>query len=727
VVVFCTISLWTGFLTLSGFVFLMGHLTIPHMFNLPLVPVRLIGLLFLGLTAGYLLTNGLRQEPLKIGRWVFPLIPVRLSLWQILLSASDWALAGLILYLFLPSPPNLSYPEFLGVFLLAQFIGLVSTVPGGLGVFETVMLMMLSPVEPSASILAALLLFRAVYYLLPLVLSVTAMVAGEIIQRRAAASKAVHFLGGWVSRLAPHALSFAVFAGGVILLFSAATPAAHGRLLWLKDFVPLPVLELSHFMASLSGVGLIILARGLQRRLDGACVLTLTLLGAGAVFSLLKGLAYEEAVLLTILFIALLHSRRHFYRKSSLLNQRFTPGWAAALTLVMAASSGLVLFAFRHVEYTHDLWWQFAFAEDAPRSLRAMVGAFSVILFFALAKLLTPAPVKPQLPNKADLEYARGIVEKSTGTTGYLAFLEDKALLFNRMRTAFIMYGVERRSWVAMGDPVGPAAEHQELIWQFRELTDRYDGWPVFYQIREENIPLYVDLGLALLKLGEEGIVRLADFSLADGKRAELRRTLHKFDRLGYTFDIVPMAQVPLLAPELRAISDGWLARKHTREKGFSLGFFKEEYLALFPAAIVRREDRIIAFANVISSAEKQELSLDLMRHDPEAPNGTMDFLFAKLMLWGKEAGYQRFNLGMAPLSGIEGYQVAPLMGRLEAFLYRHGEHFYNFQGLREYKDKFGPQWEPRYLASPGGLSLPLVIADIAALISGGLKGVVLK
>jgi len=278
-----------------------------------------------------------------------------------------------------------------------------------------------------------------------------------------------------------------------------------------------------------------------------------------------------------------------------------------------------------------------------------------------------------------------------------------------------------------MGDPVGPASEHEELIWQFRELTDRYDGWPVFYQIHEENIPIYVDLGLTLLKLGEEGAVPLADFSIADGKKSELRRTLHKFDRQGFTFEIIPKSHVPSLLQEFRTISDAWLAEKHVREKGFSLGFFKEEYLTLFPAAIVRGENRIIAFANVLSGGEKRELSIDLMRHYPDAPNGTMDYLFTRLMLWGKEAGYQRFNLGMAPLAGMCDNDLAPFMSRLEAFLYRHGEHFYNFQGLRDYKDKFGPQWQPRYLASPGGLSLPLVITDVAALISRGLRGVLLK
>jgi phosphatidylglycerol lysyltransferase len=102
-----------------------------------------------------------------------------------------------------------------------------------------------------------------------------------------------------------------------------------------------------------------------------------------------------------------------------------------------------------------------------------------------------------------------------------------------------------------------------------------------------------------------------------------------------------------------------------------------------------------------------------------------MDALFLELMLWGREQGYRWFNLGMAPLSGLEERTLAPPWNRAGAWIFRHGEHFYNFQGLRRYKEKFDPVWEPRYLACPGGLALPRVLADIAALIAGGLRGVV--
>jgi phosphatidylglycerol lysyltransferase len=179
--------------------------------------------------------------------------------------------------------------------------------------------------------------------------------------------------------------------------------------------------------------------------------------------------------------------------------------------------------------------------------------------------------------------------------------------------------------------------------------------------------------------------------------------------------------------PEMRSVSDAWLIDKHTSEKGFSLGLFQEDYLQHFPVGIVRIEGKMVAFANLWPGADRQELSVDLMRHSQDAPSGIMDFLFVKLLLWGKQEGYQWFNLGMAPLSGIENSPFTPLWNRLGSFLYGHGEFFYNFQGIRQYKDKFQPDWHPKYLVSPGGLALPQILTNLTSLIAGGLKGVLSK
>ena len=169
------------------------------------------------------------------------------------------------------------------------------------------------------------------------------------------------------------------------------------------------------------------------------------------------------------------------------------------------------------------------------------------------------------------------------------------------------------------------------------------------------------------------------------------------------------------------------MAKKNTREKKFSLGSFEPEYIRKMPAALITQQDKIVAFANIWQGANKEELSVDLMRYMPDSPEGVMDYMFTELLLWGKSEGYKWFNFGTAPMSGMEDRQFAPLWSQAGAFLFRHGEHFYNFQGLHEYKDKFAPVWQPKYIACPRGLMLPRILANVAALVSGNIKGVVAK
>ncbi len=276
-----------------------------------------------------------------------------------------------------------------------------------------------------------------------------------------------------------------------------------------------------------------------------------------------------------------------------------------------------------------------------------------------------------------------------------------------------------------MGDPAGPEREATELAWRFRELSDRHGGWACFYQVGPHALARYLDLGLSLLKLGEEAIVPLEGFSLEGGERRALRQVHARGGREGLAFEVAPKEAVPALLPELRRVSDAWLAEKRTREKGFSLGYFEERYLCEGPVALARRDGAIVAFANVWAPANPAELSVDLMRYVPGAPRGTMDFLFVSLMRWGREKGYGAFNLGMAPFSGFEERSLAPAWTKLGARLFRYGEDFYNFQGVRQYKEKFAPEWRPRWLAAPGGLRLPVILTNIAALVSRGLKGVV--
>jgi phosphatidylglycerol lysyltransferase len=258
-------------------------------------------------------------------------------------------------------------------------------------------------------------------------------------------------------------------------------------------------------------------------------------------------------------------------------------------------------------------------------------------------------------------------------------------------------------------------------------LADRHGGWPVFYQIGQNYLDLYIAQGMTFLKIGEEAYVPLRDFSLEGKKNKRLRQSCNRFEKQGYSFQVLEPREVEPLLGEIKTVSDVWLSHKNTGEKGFSLGFFDADYLQRLPLALVRQDNRVVAFANILTSADREEISVDLMRYIPEVLDGAMDFLFTHLMVWGREQGYRRFCLGMAPLAGLEARALAPKWNRVAQLIYKHGEHFYNFRGLRQYKEKFDPEWEPRYLASPGGLAMPRIFLSIATLTSGSMRGIVGK
>ncbi|TFH40681.1 MAG: lysylphosphatidylglycerol synthetase family protein, partial [Chrysiogenales bacterium] len=399
VIAFCSITLWLGFLLLGGIVFLSEPLAIPEALHVPFASVKPLGVLFLALVSSYLVLSLIHKTPFKIRDWEFTLPSSRFFLGQMAVALLDWVLAGTVLFVLLPASPQLNFMHFMGFYLLAQVAGLASQIPGGLGVFETVMMLLLTPLLPGPVVFGSLVAYRGLYYLLPLLIAVLLLGVEEIILRKEGFFRIAGAVGAWVPPIVANIFAFTTFVGGAILLFSGATPGEATRLAWINDLLPLPVIEASHFLASLAGAALLLLARGLQRRIDSAYVLTVALLGGGIAFSLFKGLDYEEAFALTIMLGALLSCRKYFYRKTSLMSGAFTPGWIAAIILVVLTSRWLGFFAYKHVEYSNELWWHFTLAGHAPRFLRATVGILGVLFFFATAHLLRPLPARPSRPS----------------------------------------------------------------------------------------------------------------------------------------------------------------------------------------------------------------------------------------------------------------------------------------------------------------------------------------
>jgi len=726
VVFFCSAGFWVGYFALAGTVFVVAPVSLPVVLQLGFDASRPLGTLLLAVLGGWMWLCA-RGRPFTFGPWRIDVPSLELTLGQIAIGCADLLLMAGALYVLLPAGADIGFAAFLSVFLVALIAGAASQVPAGLGVFEAMVIALLVPRIEARSLIAALLAFRAIYLLLPFLVGLGA--AGV----RGGAKLAPDALA-WLqrashsfTRFAPMLLASMAFVAGAVLLFSGALPAAIGRLAMVQQLFDLPVIEASHFLASLAGAMLLVVARGLQRRLNAAWWLAVGLLAAGALLSLLKGWDFEEAFVLSAVLLALLPLRSQFYRRSSLFDAAFSPAWLVSCAVVVGGSAWLMLFAYRDEALAAQAWWRFTWQAEVSRSLRALIGAAALLVVFALRRLIWPAATARPATPQAEIERARPIVERSPRTYANLVYRGDKALLFSDADDAFLMYGRLGRSWVAMGEPVGAEASVRELAWRFAELVDRHDGWCVFFEVRPQRRQLCAELGLALTPLGEEARVDLRGFTLDAPAHRDLRQACAKLGRLGLQFEIVERDRVAALLPTLDAISRAWLERKATSEKGFSNASFDAAYLSRFPVAIVRNGDDVLAFANLWLGAGREELSVDLMRHRPEAPNGTMDLLFSSLFTWGRDHGYHWFNFGMAPLAGLEARAEAAVWPRVGAFLYRHAEHFYNFEGLRRYKAKFGPTWTPLYLASPGGLALAPVLLDVTALIAGGFGDIVTK
>ncbi|MFQ2272735.1 bifunctional lysylphosphatidylglycerol flippase/synthetase MprF [Aeromonas hydrophila] len=725
IIVFCSVTFFLGLLAWGGTALLVGQATtlLP---DWPLWADQLLnvaGALALLAVLGYLFW----PKPALVWRGHELVLPVfRTRLLQLLVALLDWMAAAAVLYVLLPAD-SVSYPVLLSAFVLASFLGVLAHVPGGIGVFEASMSLLLAKYLPVDKLLASLLLYRCIYYVLPFLCALLLFTSQELLQQKARWSRLQGIMTA-VREFLPALISLGAFAAGSLLLCSGMIPTMRGRIEMFLQVLPLHLLELSHVLGSVSGVLLILLARSLYRRHDAAFRITQLLLGLGMIFSLLKGFDWESALLLGLFLLIITPCRSLFYRKGSLLHAQFTPGWLISVGAVLLGALWLLLFSYRQVEYDHALWFHFSPHGAASRGLRAMGSVVAVLAVVGVAQLLAPLRVSGRKPEAEELARAHALVLREGGGHGYLAQLSDKSLLFHPGGEAFLMYGVEGNGWIVMGDPIGQPELIEELLWQFRELCDQHDASPVFYQVSARYLPLYLELGLIPFKLGEEAIVDLAAFELAGSRLRNLRQSHAKGKREGLSFEVVAPECVPALLPRLKEVSDTWLQSKQGKEKGFSVGSFEPAYLSLSPAALVRHEGQVVGFANLWVSDNKESLSIDLMRYSLDTGTAPiMDFLFVELLLWGKAEGYASFNLGMAPMSGFNDHPLSGYWTRLGNTIFTRGSRFYNFQGLRRYKEKFSPDWEPRYLLCTSKLVLPRVLTNLISLISRGPFGLIKK
>ena len=274
--------------------------------------------------------------------------------------------------------------------------------------------------------------------------------------------------------------------------------------------------------------------------------LAIVLLISGAVFSITKGFDFLEALACLAAALILFAGRREFYRKGGVLAGRLSTSAILAVMIAIGASILIGLAIYRGVPYDNSLWWEFAYHQDASRFLRATLGAAIIVMIIASYQLLHRAPNVSHKASAADLQRAAEIARNSEQVTAELAFTGDKRFLFSQSGDGFVMYGVRGSTWVAMGDPIASkSADLIDLVWRFKESADEQRGTPVFYQVTADHLPVYLDAGFSLIKLGRGSVGQSRSFTL-DGKVGKApRQTKTRAEKADIAFEILPAAMVP--------------------------------------------------------------------------------------------------------------------------------------------------------------------------------------
>jgi phosphatidylglycerol lysyltransferase len=383
---FNVVTYAVGLCALSGLVVILHGALPMRGAGGPPVPSPRVGVLLLAVVAGYVLLAHLRRTPLRLGRCQLRLPTARIAGTQLFVSMADWILSSGALYVLLVAVTPVPYLDFLATFFVAQVAVLLLPIPGGIGVFEAVVLLLRHSQAAAPSVLAALLAYRVLYFLLPLLLA-GALLALRGYRRLHADGHTWAALAAQLSSAAPLLLSLTTFLSGTLLLVGGAIPSDQRRLEWLARILPLPVIASSHFLASVVGAALVVLAWGLERRVRLAYLLVRVLFALGIVLSLSRSLDLGTAALLVVVLLLLQAAGRHFPRPVSLVREPLPWVWIFAIGSVLITTIWLDAFVLP-TEASGEVWWRFTLRGDAPRYLRAAMGVGVTAVLFGLARLL---------------------------------------------------------------------------------------------------------------------------------------------------------------------------------------------------------------------------------------------------------------------------------------------------------------------------------------------------
>ncbi|MBO3431097.1 bifunctional lysylphosphatidylglycerol flippase/synthetase MprF, partial [Clostridium perfringens] len=600
----------------------------------------------------------------------------------------------------------------LPIYIEAAVIGIISMIPGGIGTFDLTFMNGLEGVGvPIEQTLLVIILYRVSYFIVPAVIGVLLFVHDF-------GSKINEKFNGLpyeiISKIAYKIVVALVFISGAVITISNIAPQYLLKIKLLKEILGKQVLGLSIGMSVVLGFLIMLAALMLKYRAKSIYKASMVLFILGIILSLTKGINPYELVFLIIVAYLLYLSKRMFYRDSFVVSCKNTLIDSAILMASFSVYFFILIRFGRYLKYVgivrkmpYKMAYKFGFI-----AFVLVTVIYVAIYFFNVRRKI---PVKVFDECKEDVE--RIIEEYKGDSLTHLVFLKDKYIYLNEDKDLFIQYEVYGDKLFVLGNPVGNTENLFREIEKFCEYADNYGYTPVFYQVNDEMISYLHSNGYDFMKIGEEAKVDVKEFKVVGNKMKSLKTSRSKVTKEGYTFHMVEPPFSREFLDSLRDISDEWLDGR--KEKGFSVGFFDEDYLNKAPIAVLKdAEGEIKAFANIMYMYDDESFSVDLMRFSKNTPRGVMDFMFISLIEYGKEKGYEIFNMGMAPLANVGLSKYAFWNEKLALQVYENGQAFYSFKGLRRFKEKFSNKWDYKYIAYRRNTSILITVIQAALICS---------
>ena len=600
---------------------------------------------------------------------------------------------------------KLSVASLIVLVTASSVIGILSMIPGALGSFDVMMLLGLLHMGVSREIILIwLLLYRIAYYLLPLSIGLLSWLftTGREFDKR---------FDGIPINLSKEVLhkvvSLLIGITGGLLVLSATVPEAFRHFVWLRRISPWNANLISESPKIILGFLLIITSRAIKNRVSRAYIPTLIIELAMIGYIFVDDFSWYSIVLMTVLFLMTIFIRSELYREQLVLSYEsilFDSFVVVGLMLLYIVVGTLSRPAYQLHHKVND----FLLFPSEKIWFSGLIGIFIVAaVWFLYLHYLQGKRLK--IGTELDEAKALAILSTYGGNTqSQLLFMGDKRMWVYEDKL-LVQFAIRQDKILVMGTPSGDLTCLYEALLAFIKLSDHLGYRPVFYEIDEKTTLILHELGYHFIKQGEEGHVSLTEFSLTGTKNKTKRQSVNQVEKAGFHLAILTAEEVtPEVMTRLRAISDEWLGKR--REKGFSLGYFDEAYLMKAPIAIVRSDEQIVAFANIMPTYTKEFVTIDLMRHTDDAPKGVMDFLFIKLFEHFQAAGIAKFDLGMTPLANVGTSRSSFVSERIANLIYQFGDSLYNFEGLRNYKKKYVTSWEPRYTAYSHNANIAFVM-----------------